>query len=329
MPTTVVSTIGTAGTYTTLQSWEDACPADLVAADQIWQGQVKNQEFVGTATLLTIAGQTTDSTRYIELTTEAGASFVDNANKLTNALRYNASNGAAIRKTTSYSGVVIAVNTNYTRISKLQLSSTPSYGFAISLSGTNCIIENMLSVAHMTCYSLYGANCQAINCLAICTSSFRNDCGGFFFQTGSNMVMYNCTSVLYSGVVSGGGAAAYRCSYSSNAILKNCAGFGFVNFTYGQPLSASCSHNASDQTIAYGSSNQPSLTYADQFENAVSGTADFRVKSGATLISNGTDLSGSGVTTDIVGTPRSVPYTIGAWQVVSSSGPSRRRYYIV
>lgn len=64
MATDVVSSIGTAGTYTTLQAWEDACPADLVASDQRWIGELKNQEFTSGSTVLTIAGQTTDSTLY-------------------------------------------------------------------------------------------------------------------------------------------------------------------------------------------------------------------------------------------------------------------------
>jgi hypothetical protein len=90
------------GDYSTLQAWEDACPANLVTADQIWQGQCKNQEFALNATVLNIAGTTTDATRYIELTTEAGASFRDHASKATNALRYDATKGAGIRATNAY-----------------------------------------------------------------------------------------------------------------------------------------------------------------------------------------------------------------------------------
>ena len=61
MATTVVKTIGTGGDYSTLQSWEDACPADLVSADQIWQGRVKNQEFSSASSLLNVKNPTTQT----------------------------------------------------------------------------------------------------------------------------------------------------------------------------------------------------------------------------------------------------------------------------
>ena len=38
MPTTTTKTIGSTGDYSTLQAWEDACPANLVTADEIWRG---------------------------------------------------------------------------------------------------------------------------------------------------------------------------------------------------------------------------------------------------------------------------------------------------
>jgi len=42
MPTTTVKVIGTSGDYTTIQGWEDACPANIVTTDEIWEGQLKN-----------------------------------------------------------------------------------------------------------------------------------------------------------------------------------------------------------------------------------------------------------------------------------------------
>src|SRR3990167_4881646 len=65
----------------------------------IWEGQCQNEEFVSATTLLTIAGSTSNSTSYKHITTIEGASFRNNANKLTNALRYNSSNGCGIRCT--------------------------------------------------------------------------------------------------------------------------------------------------------------------------------------------------------------------------------------
>lgn len=327
MPTTISSTIGTGGDYSTLQSWENDCPANLVTADQIWEGKLKNQEFTNTSTPLTIAGQTTDATRYIILTTDIGASFSDNVNKLTNPLKYNASNGAAIRQSAGYGGPAMSVSTAYTRVSKIQLSAPSGLDSGSTISGSNFRMDDCISSGRHNGCVYTGASGIFRNCLFISTASPRNDSGGITNTFSGNVTAYNCTSVTYAASPAPL-SAAFRNDYGT-LLLYNCAGFGFSHFVKNQSLSGSSTHNASDKTILAGSNNQASLIYADQFENITSGSHDYRVKIGATLTSNGTDLSGSGVTTDIVGTSRSVPYTIGAWQVVTSSGPSRRRYYLV
>ena len=313
MPTTTVKTIGTGGDYTTLQAWENACPADLVAADEIWQGQVKNQEFVGTSTLLTVSGQTTDATRYVELTTEAGASFVDNANKLTNALRYNASNGAAIRQGTGYGGAAAVFNTAFTRVSKLQFAATQNIDKGVTVGGASVAVDQCIMLGRHVGMEVTASSVIARNSLFISSVAPRNDSGALVVVSGS-VTAYNCTGVTYSGGSPAGLSSAFRNAYAT-MLLRNCAGFGFPYFTRVTALSGSCSNNASDQTIAAGTANQQSLTYADQFENTTSGAADFRIKTGATLINNGADLSGVGITTDIIGTSRVGTYDIGAWEI--------------
>lgn len=313
MPTTTVKTIGTGGDYTTLQAWENACPADLVAADEIWQGQVKNQEFVGTSTLLTVSGQTTDATRYVELTTEAGASFVDNANKLTNALRYNASNGAAIRQGTGYGGAAAVFNTAFTRVSKLQFAATQNIDIGVTVGGASVTVDQCIMLGRHVGMAVAASSVIARNSLFISSVAPRNDSGALVVVSGS-VTAYNCTGVTYSGGSPAGLSSAFRNAYAT-MLLRNCAGFGFPYFTRVTALSGSCSNNASDQTIAAGTANQQSLTYADQFENTTSGAADFRIKTGATLINNGADLSGVGITTDIIGTSRVGTYDIGAWEI--------------
>ncbi len=127
MPTTITETIGSGGDFTTPALWEAALPANLVTADEIRVGEQLNEEFSGSGNQLTIAGQTTDATRYVVYTAAAGASFADNANKLTNELRYNASNGAGIRGTSYYSTAVV-VTTDYTRITRLQIHASGGAG---------------------------------------------------------------------------------------------------------------------------------------------------------------------------------------------------------
>lgn len=316
MPTTVTKTIGSTGDYTTPQAWEDACPANLVTNDEIWRGECQNQEFSSSSTILTIAGQTTDATRYVVLTTVSGASFIDHADKLTNALRYNASNGAAMTTSVTYAHGVV-VSTSYTRISKLQIRATgnTSYG-AISL-GSNCLIEQTIIDGQTGAASL-NSNSKAINCLAISRSTDANVAGFATPNFGTGVECYNCTAIKPSDIGTYG--RAFQTSYGSMTI-KNCAGLGFTSFygVYGGSAGASGNNNASTTTISFGTSNQESLTYADQIEqpNATTGL-DCRTKSGADLIDTGADLSASGVTTDIVGTARGATYDIGVWEYAAA-----------
>src|SRR3990172_1906599 len=139
MENVLVKTSGSGGDYTTLQSWEDAAPANYVTADQIWQGQIKaaSDSFTSATILLTISGGTVDSTRYAELTTATGASFRDNANVQTNALRANSANGCIITCTGNY---VHAVNVgqNFSRLSNLQIVQSNGGG-----GGNSCLVDSI------------------------------------------------------------------------------------------------------------------------------------------------------------------------------------------
>jgi hypothetical protein len=305
MPAIVVNTIGTGGDYTTLQAWEDACPANLVSADQIWRGEVLNQELAQT---LTIAGQTTDATRYVELTAQAGASFADHADKETNPLRYNASVGAAISASAPY-GTAVTITTPHTRVSRLQFADgTVGPTRAINITSTSSLLDQCIIRTAVTC-GLAGSSGTVRNV-------FLQSNGGNVFAVGTNTSVLNCTFVRPSNL--GNTTWGITNNYTSITI-RNTAIFGVSNFT---SISFTGNNNASNATIGWGTSNQASLAYADQFEepSSASGTQDYRLKAGATLIDNGADLSASGVTADIVGTARGATYDIGAWEVATASG---------
>lgn len=306
MPAIVVNTIGTGGDYTTLQAWEDACPANLVSADQIWRGEVLNQELAQT---LTIAGQTTDATRYVELTAQAGASFADHADKETNPLRYNASVGAAISASAPY-GTAVTITTPHTRVSRLQFADgTVGPTRAINIDGTSTLLDQCIIRTAVTC-GLAGSSGTVRNV-------FLQSNGGNVFAVGTNTSVLNCTFVRPINL--GNTTWGITNNYTSITI-RNTAIFGVSNFA---SVSFTGNNNASNATIGWGTDNQASLAYADQFEepSSASGTQDYRLKAGATLIDNGADLSANGVTTDIVGTARGATYDIGAWEVAASLPP--------
>ncbi len=306
MATTVVKTIGTGGDYTTLQAWEDACPANLVTADQIWQGQIKNQEFVSASALLTISGTTVDVTRYVELTTEPGASFLDNSSKATNALRYNAANGAGIRFTGGWANIVTGAQ-SYTRISKIQFSCSGSNGGGVALGeagGTSgyvvdkCIFESSHNATTLLCQNGVVSNSLIVS---------HRDAAASIAKLGGTS-LYNVTLV-------GTGTAA------TDGIVATYGTATYKNVYVGGVTNAKSGSTAVTATNCYTSTTLSGWTTAAlstaTFENVTNGTHDFRLKTGSALIDAGV-TEATYAATDIIGTVRaSGTYDVGAWEFVS------------
>jgi hypothetical protein len=329
MTTTVVKTIGSTGDYSTIALWFAACPANLVTADQIWQGQLQNQTFSGSGALVTFTGITTDATRYIELTCVAGASFADNANVQTNALRYNTANGAAITGSGNYesNGPIIVNAQNNLRFTKLQIAATGTQGQAIQNGGAftpgtgvivdRCILESVSTHADGTIINggtgSLAKNCLIINRAASGISAIASVQG----STGNNY--YNCTLASPRAVAS----AAFAGNYGSNTI-KNC---GFFNATAAKSGSASPTYTTCYTDIASPPSGCTTTAFSTssgaQFQNITDGTHDFRIKTGSSLIDVGTTDS-TNAPTDIAGTsrPSGSAYDVGAWEYVSAAATS-------
>lgn len=315
MATTVVKTIGTGGDYSTLQAWEDACPANLVTADQIWRGEVKNQAFVSSSSMLIISGTTVDSTHYVELTTEAGASFVDNASVRTNALRFNSANGASIEVTDAYA-YLINVNQNYTKISKLQLLNSYSSGAAGSYAALNlvsgptgcdinqCIIEGFTAGAESGPLNIYGAN------------TVRN-----------SLIINRRTSGTSGTVTLSGGAAAYNCTFIS------CGASGGITTYYGATVqncylggnttvyihSAATATNCKTSVASPPSGWTVAAFDTANFSNVTPGSHDLRLVTGSALIDAGTTDS-TNAPVDVSGLTRTGSWDVGAWEYSASSG---------
>lgn len=298
MPTTITKTIAatsspTTPDYSTLQAWEDAITADLVAADELWEGQCLDQ---GTFTsALSVGGQTADATRYIHLTCGTGASFKDKAGVRTTALRYNSSNGVTIET----SGVTITCATNFTRFTGLQAKRTAYSGAQVFSAGS---IQNILTdscIFHGTGLGMgNNPNNKSVNCLFEVTAGGMGPAGQALIA-GATIV---CPSA--------DGAHGCQANYDA-MIVKNCAVFGFASFCNGTPASGS-NYNATDLASAEtGANNVTSLTFADQFENS---TNDFRAKSDGDLQAGTPDATN--LPDDISGQDRddTTPW-IGCWEV--------------
>ncbi len=310
-----ISTIGTSSrNYSTVASWLAAF------ATGGWEGQCYNDsEFLVTSTIA-FSGHATSATDYIKLSAASGQGFGDNANKLTNALKYNQSNGVGIRCNTKYVDT-ISISEDYVTLVGLQVSqsATGGGGGQIPIRATtnsqthgvfdSLIVENTSGTGNQ---GVINAKEQTIkNCLLVQRGTSGD--GIFLSYPASAGLIINCTIVRPSDIT-----AADNGIHSTSGSWKavNTAIFGFTNFSSGGTPTG-CSNNASDVTIGTGSANQASKTYSSQFVTTTDAARDFRAKAGADLLENATSTGAP--STDIVGTsrPQGSAYDIGCWELVS------------
>ena len=296
--------------YSTLSAWASYVNALSLSAPEV--GEVYTDSgAVADTTAVSIGGYTgSSSTNTVTLKAAASNSFYDNANKLTNALRYNASNGAALTNSVGYADAYTINGANFF-IDGLQFRSSSGVaskclvGKAAKI--TRTIIQHQGSSAALT------TEFEVEN-VAIVTKGSASQ-GMFMIGTGPKATD---VTVVASTASSNTGIGQ---SYSSGALVKNCAVAGFTT-DYSGTVSASSTNNATDKGsfggTNYGGSGQTSLVATTEWENVTSGSEDLRIKStSAKLKDNGAT---TGPAYDIVNTTRSAPYDIGAWEY--SSGVS-------
>lgn len=311
MATIVTSIIGTGGDYTTPQAWEDACSSNIVTADQIWQGKLKKQEFGA----LLISGITTDATHYIELITDTGASFVDDANLQTNALRYNASNGAGLLTNNNYFAPVRVDTGIYVRFSKIQIKQIGLGNAYTSLSVApvtfdSCIFES----AGGTVCQLSGPGSWIANSLIV---GNRSSAGTVFVRlTGSGSDLYNCTLVAVN--------SAYANAFDGNygtPIVKNCAVFNCtaIKSSGNTPTYTSCVTDVASPPSGFTGSVAFSTSSGAYFESITAGSHDLRIKVGSALIDTGsTESTYAATSINGISRPSGSAYDVGCWEYVAS-----------
>ena len=288
MPTTVTSSIGTASrTYSTVQLWEDACPANLVTDDKIWKGECYNDsEFTTAATLVTFSGTTMSATQYPWLTCAAGHSYLDHAGLQTNRPVYDQSKGVGLRSTNGFTWTTASSGNVYPRMTGLQISG------AVNQSGVGggghsggvllmerCIVEG----SYIAC--IYETTGVVTNTIFIARGAGTHGIG-LNIGTGGHARLINCTIVCPSDLTST--KAALKDPDAGYASFSNCAIFGFGSMLdVGAGLLSHSSHNASDLAITFGTDNQASKTFSSQFENINNATLDLRLKTGADCVNTG------------------------------------------
>ena len=328
MATDITKTVGTSSRdYSDIQSALDDLPASLVTADERWIFDLYADSEFTPAGKLDDGGPTTDSTRYVWVRAASGESFRDNASVQTNALKYNASNGVAVRQTANFVAT-FDFSSNFARISGVQAQTK------VGASGVNshaintendALVENCLGHADGTGAAIQLRDaCVARNTIGIMTGG-----SGFPFRypgsVGFTVEYYNCTAVAPSdNTTDESGFHSLNSSGTSSATIKNCVSCGCTGGFTNDPTNCTGNNNATDDTsVGFGTSNQDGITYADQFEDVTDSAYDFRVKSGADLIDVGATLSTEIPDEDDIAAtarPSGSSWDIGCWEFVQAGG---------
>lgn len=285
-----ISSIGTGGTYTTIQSWEDACPADITAAgtNEDWIGECKNQNF-SLSSVINIGGSTTDTTHKYILRCESGASFKDHADKATNPLRYDISYGASISN--SSTNTLLQTTGENVQIQDLQINGgniRTVYSEFKNLTVKNCILVGEATV------TMSYRNGQRIfeNCLIISSTK------AWVVHTD----FINCTFIGTASV------PTYECEYGKTGTVTNCLFLGYSKVSNGAESNTFTNCTTSSSTFSSTQSLiscNVSATSSNEIEafSTTPSSVDARLKSGA--VSKDAGTSAGAPSTDIVGQTRS------------------------
>jgi len=296
--------------YSTLTTWDAACPADLVTDDSIWKGVGYNDSTFTVA--VTISGITTDATRYVWLTVADGhwhqgtkTGCVVNMGGAATTPINAASNYCLIEKwrVTGYtssgagpqagiSNGSLSAKTRFCFVHDVSSTSSSTIrGISLGTSDTHNIVENSIVL------NITGTVGIVMGILAQGSSNTRN------------CTVYNCTSTSNNAY---GLWGSYAESIYNN-IITNCT---TACYTSASPLANAGGNVASDTsltTYGIGGTRLESTTAASLFVSITPGSEDLSLKSTSPAIAFGINL-GTYFTTDIKSNSRYYVWDAGAFR---------------
>lgn len=305
-------TVGLTGrNYSTLAAWAAYANALSLAAHEILEVYNDGGAVLDTSTV-TVGGWVANGFNVI-MRPGSGQGFKDHANRLTNALRWDASNGAALTNSVGYAIAYVLNGANLT-VEDLQFRSSSASASGCVQGRGSAVINRCIVRASSGGYAMPQTHACTVN-----DSLLLNNNGGGIQVSGDSLVVNNCTLASI-----GGAGTGIQQSYTQGIppLVKNTVLFNHTTDVQGTCASGTTNNATSKSAIGgtgWGTNVRVNVSSAD-FENVSSGTEDFRIKAGSTkLIGTGVASVGSGF--DVVNTARSVSTpSIGAWESASASG---------
>lgn len=317
---TTTDLAGANAAYASLSAWEAAEDTDLTDGGGDWMHvycRTNGATTVDTAYVL-ILGWVTAAANYILIETHAD----DKHSGVWDETKYYLHNNDSASS-------IIIIQTDYVRINGLQIKVTATgannrFGINVQIVAAGgyikvekCILKGVDSstgaVLGITCSDV-DADLDVFNCIVY---DFINgeDTSHYGIRTTFvdvlnifNCTVYNC----YYGIATTGTLDTVK-----NSVVFNCTDdfLGVTTVDY-------CASDDNEGTNAQDLNENAGGEWAAAFTNYAAG--NFSVKDASSLLyNNGTDLSGVGVTDDIIGTarPQAITYDIGAFEYVAAGGP--------
>lgn len=303
--------------FATLTLWSAYLNVLVLAAPEI--GQMYADSEFSQAIGVTIGGYTgASSTNTVTLNCGPAQSFRDNANVQTNALRYNAANGVAVKWTTTYI-LPLTVSGTFFTADGLQMTGTgTNTEGGVRNTGTdntvnNCILQFKPRLGTVNQAALFN---NALRFTAENISLYVANAIGRAVQDSASTTTGLYVDITIIGLSST--ATGFTFAYTGSPV-KNCPVYGFTT-DYSGTANGASTNNATDKGAFggtnFGTSGQVSITSAE-WQSLTSGSEDFRLSPSSTkLKDNGAT---TGPTTDIAKTTRVAPYDIGCWELVAAA----------
>lgn len=313
MPTLVTKTVKSAGgDYTSLSAWEAGQQANIVTADQIQEAEC--YAFQDTTTC-SIAGWTTDATRFIRVRVATG-----NRHGGVRATGYRLVSDGTF-------GPSLTLSQNHVRLEGVALKNTSTSGSGgdgifVNVSGSgddirlsDCLVYDCRANSGADGYSINIANpIRMQNCIALnCTGD------GFNFQAGGTVTahVFNCVSLNNGGA--GFHVAAFRTLNVKNCYSGGNTGADYLADASGVLNKTTChaEDGTGNTTTAFSTSS------GAYFTSVTAGSEDVHIGTLSALKDSGTDLSADGNWThpdgsvDFEGNARST-WDVGADEFVTS-----------